>query len=74
MAEVVLNQVCKVYPGPVVAVDEMDLHVEDGEFVVIVGPSGCGKTTALRMSRTCTTSEVPTRDCGEPWPAGSSDT
>jgi NitT/TauT family transport system ATP-binding protein len=35
--------------GPIVAVDNIDLDVADGEFVVIVGPSGCGKTTLLRM-------------------------
>ncbi|MCH7472479.1 ABC transporter ATP-binding protein [bacterium] len=35
--------------GKVVAVDELSLKVEDGEFMVLVGPSGCGKTTILRM-------------------------
>ena len=48
MAEVVLEQVTKVFPGNVVAVDGIDLHVKDKEFVVLVGPSGCGKTTTLR--------------------------
>src|SRR5579885_2510737 len=49
MAEVVLEQVSKVYPDGTVAVAHIDLDIADGEFVVLVGPSGCGKTTALRM-------------------------
>jgi multiple sugar transport system ATP-binding protein len=44
-----LNAVSKRYPNGVLAVDELDLDVADGEFMVLVGPSGCGKTTALRM-------------------------
>jgi multiple sugar transport system ATP-binding protein len=35
--------------GDVVAVDDLDLAVEDREFMVLLGPSGCGKTTTLRM-------------------------
>ena len=35
--------------GQIVAVDNLDLTFEDGEFVTVVGPSGCGKTTTLRM-------------------------
>ncbi|ESS04373.1 MAG: carbohydrate ABC transporter ATP-binding protein, CUT1 family, partial [uncultured archaeon A07HR67] len=35
--------------GPLVAVEELDLEIPDGEFVVVVGPSGCGKSTTLRM-------------------------
>jgi ABC-type Fe3+/spermidine/putrescine transport system ATPase subunit len=39
----------KVFPGGTVAVDDVNLHVEHGEYVVLLGPSGCGKTTTLRM-------------------------
>ncbi len=49
MAEVVLKNVTKVFPGGVTAVSSMNLLVADGEFVVLVGPSGCGKSTTLRM-------------------------
>ena len=49
MARLELEQLRKVYPGGVVAVDGVDLAIEDREFVVLVGPSGCGKSTTLRM-------------------------
>ena len=49
LAEVVLDDVAKVYPDGTEAVSEIDLSIADGEFMVFVGPSGCGKTTALRM-------------------------
>ena len=49
MAGIELEQLTKVYADGTRAVTELDLDVEDGEFVVFVGPSGCGKTTALRM-------------------------
>ncbi|MBA2740394.1 MAG: sn-glycerol-3-phosphate ABC transporter ATP-binding protein UgpC [Actinobacteria bacterium] len=49
MAQVTLAGVGKVYPDGTRAVSGLDLHVGDGEFMVLVGPSGCGKTTALRM-------------------------
>ena len=48
MAEVTLNKVTKKF-GNFVAVNAIDLEVEDGRFTVLVGPSGCGKTTTLRM-------------------------
>src|SRR5919205_4339987 len=49
MAAVTLEDVTKVYGEDVVAVKDMSLDIENGEFVVFVGPSGCGKSTALRM-------------------------
>ncbi|HEV2810430.1 MAG TPA: sn-glycerol-3-phosphate ABC transporter ATP-binding protein UgpC [Acidimicrobiales bacterium] len=49
MAEVVLEEVTKVFPDGTTAVADLDLDIGDGEFLVLVGPSGCGKTTALRM-------------------------
>jgi multiple sugar transport system ATP-binding protein len=49
VAEVTFESVGKVYPDGTRAVSDMDLAIEDGEFMVLVGPSGCGKTTALRM-------------------------
>ena len=49
MARVAFQDVTKVYPGAVVAVQGLSLEAADGEFLILVGPSGCGKTTALRM-------------------------
>jgi multiple sugar transport system ATP-binding protein len=49
MAEVTFVDVAKVYPDGTRAVNDLDLEIADGEFMVLVGPSGCGKTTALRM-------------------------
>jgi multiple sugar transport system ATP-binding protein len=50
MAAVTFEKATRHYPGTArPAVDQLDLSVADGEFVVLVGPSGCGKTTSLRM-------------------------
>src|ERR671913_2641540 len=49
MAEIVLDHVTKRYPDGFEAVKDMQLHIDDGEFMILVGPSGCGKSTALRM-------------------------
>jgi multiple sugar transport system ATP-binding protein len=49
MAAITFDNVSKTYGDGHRAVSELDLDVQDGEFVVFVGPSGCGKTTALRM-------------------------
>jgi multiple sugar transport system ATP-binding protein len=48
MAQIVLDQVDKVYPGGHKGIDGLNLNITDGEFMVLVGPSGCGKSTALR--------------------------
>jgi multiple sugar transport system ATP-binding protein len=50
VADVRYEQASRIYPGTEApAVNALDLHIEDGEFMVLVGPSGSGKTTALRM-------------------------
>ncbi|MFC6614038.1 ABC transporter ATP-binding protein [Halopenitus salinus] len=52
MARLELDNVTKVYDTQaetIVAVEELDLDIKDGEFIVVVGPSGCGKSTTLRM-------------------------
>jgi multiple sugar transport system ATP-binding protein len=48
MATVTFDHLVKRYAGDVLAVNDLNLEVSDGEFLVLVGPSGCGKTTALR--------------------------
>ncbi|MCA6093445.1 sn-glycerol-3-phosphate ABC transporter ATP-binding protein UgpC [Streptomyces sp. SCA3-4] len=50
MATVTFDKATRIYPGAKKpAVDQLDIAIEDGEFLVLVGPSGCGKSTSLRM-------------------------
>jgi ABC-type sugar transport system ATPase subunit len=49
VAAITLAGLAKTYPGGHVAIRHLDLHIEDGEFLVLVGPSGCGKSTLLRL-------------------------
>lgn len=49
MASVILEHLTKTYPNGFVSVNDVSLHIEDGEFVIFHGPSGCGKSTILRM-------------------------
>ncbi len=49
MTAVELEGIRMVYPDGHVAIEGLDLRIEDGEFFVLLGPSGCGKTTALRI-------------------------
>ena len=49
MADIAFNHVAKRYPNGVAVIDDLELEVTDGEFMVLVGPSGSGKSTALRM-------------------------
>ena len=45
----VLKDVYRVFPGDITAVSDVNLEIENGEYIVFLGPSGCGKTTTLRM-------------------------
>ena len=49
MPQVVLRHIGKTYPDGTVAVEDLNLTVEDGEFLCVLGPSGCGKSSTLRM-------------------------
>ncbi len=49
MAEIVLDNITKRFPDGALAVDDINLDIADGEFVILVGPSGCGKSTTLNM-------------------------
>ena len=45
----IMNDVSKVYPGGSVALQDVNVHIEPGEFVFVVGPSGAGKSTFIKM-------------------------
>ena len=49
MADIVFDQIDKIYDNGFQAITDLNLEIRDGEFMVMVGPSGCGKSTALRM-------------------------
>lgn len=49
MSSVTFEHLTKTYPNGFISVDDISLHIDDGEFVIFHGPSGCGKSTILRM-------------------------
>ena len=49
MGAIKIKDVGKIYPNGTRALEDVNIEINDGEFVVLVGPSGCGKTTLLRM-------------------------
>ena len=72
MSKVMLKGLKKVYDNKVTVVHDVNLEIEDKEFIVLVGPSGCGKSTTLRMvagledisEGSCTS----TASCATMWP------
>ncbi|MGR9115773.1 MAG: ABC transporter ATP-binding protein, partial [Gammaproteobacteria bacterium] len=49
MAEIVLDQISKQFPGGTKVLNETSFTIHDGEFFILIGPSGCGKSTLLNM-------------------------
>ena len=49
MAQITIDKLGKIYAGGTRAVEDINIDIKDGEFIVLVGPSGCGKSTLLRM-------------------------
>ena len=49
MASLTFEHLTKTYPNGFISVNDVSLHIDDGEFVIFHGPSGCGKSTILRM-------------------------
>ena len=49
MTDIRLHNISKTFPPDIKAVDDISLHIRDGEFMILLGPSGCGKSTTLRM-------------------------
>ena len=49
MAGLSLRNIGKIYSGGVIGAKDINLEIEDKEFIILVGPSGCGKSTTLRM-------------------------
>ncbi len=65
MATVALKEVSKVFRDGTIAVDSVNLDVNDGEFMVLLGPSGCGKSTVLRMIAGSGGSDLGQRSCSD---------
>ena len=77
MGEIVLDHVTKDFGNGVVAVDDVELTIGEGEFMVLVGPSGCGKSTLLRVIAglervTAGTVRIATRSFASRFDSGSS--
>ena len=49
MANISMRHLKKVYPGNIEVIPDLNLEIQDKEFIILVGPSGCGKSTTLRM-------------------------
>jgi iron(III) transport system ATP-binding protein len=67
VANVSIRGLTKRFGGatPITAIDNLDLEIEEGEFLVLLGPSGCGKTTTLRCIAGLETAEEGTISFGD---------